>query len=60
MKEIVGESEAIVVKTVCCVKDTIKRGKTEVTDRKGDHILKSTSDKTGKEFLKINKKEIND
>lgn len=28
--------------------------------RKGDHILKSTSDKIGKEFLKINKKEIND
>lgn len=33
MKEVVGESEAIVVKTVCCVKDTIKRGRTEVTER---------------------------
>lgn len=32
MKEIVGEPEAIAVKTVCYVKDTIKRRRTEVTE----------------------------
>lgn len=33
MKKIAGEPEAIAVKTVCYMKDTIKRRRTEATER---------------------------